>query len=288
MEFVSKEIEQEFERLSSLHPDLEDLSHPLINMSDTLRAYFALADYFTDDTSENTEKMLIGIHSADLLYSALGRQIVSLGSSYKYTNPIDICSTLFFGMAKNHSFSDGNKRTALLTLLYQLNLYGYYPSVSVNDYERLVLAVAADELPLKYREVWKKFYKKDDPKILTISYLIRHMTKRKDHSFHLNITAKDLVQALEKNNVTCIADRGKLHFERKIPHKMWFGARTLKYTIVFGGWTREIGAQTVRELLTNLELYDQFPDYQSFIDGQEPYYSLIQDFEAPLRRLKDE
>ena len=288
MQFVSKDIENEFERLSNLYPDLDELSHPMINMSDALRAYFALADYFTDDTSDNTEKMLVGLRSADLLYSALGRQIVSFGSRYKYTNPVDVCSTLFYGMVKNHSFSDGNKRTALLTLLYQLNLYGYLPNVSVNDFERLVVTVAANDLPSKYREVWRKYYKKEDPQIQTISYLLRHMTKKKDHSYHLNMTAKDLVQALEKNDVTCFADKGKLHFERKIPHKMWFGARTLKYTIVFGGWTRNIGAQTVRELLTNLELYEQFPDYQSFIDGQEPYYSLIQDFEMPLRRLKDE
>lgn len=58
--------------------------------------------------------------------------------------------------------------------------------------------------------------------------------------------------------------------------------------MVFGGWTRSIGPQTAREILTSLELYDQYADYQSFIDGQEPYYSLIQEFEVPLRRLKDE
>ncbi len=288
MEFVSNDIKKEFERLVALHPDVDDMAHPLINMSDAFRAYFTLADYFTDDTSENTEKMLVGLRSADLLYSALGRQVVSLGTSYKYTNPIDICSTLFFGMVKNHSFSDGNKRTALLTLLYQLNLYGFYPNCSVNEFERLVVAVAANELPSKYREAWKKFDKTDDPEVQTISFKLKRMTKRKDHSYHLKITAKDLVQSLEKYNVTSTADRGKLHFERKVPKYMHLGSRTLKYSIPFGGWTRSIGAQTARDVLSNLELYEQFPDYQSFIDGQEPYYSLIQDFEMPLRRLKDE
>ena len=51
---------------------------------------------------------------------------------------------------------------------------------------------------------------------------------------------------------------------------------------------RTIGPQTARDILTKLGLYDQYADYQSFIDGQEPYFSLIQEFEVPLRRLKDE
>lgn len=288
MDFYSNEIEKEYTRLTEQYPDLPELRHPLINISDTLRAYFALADYFSDATSENVETMLVGLRSADLLYSALGRQTVSFGGSKKYTNPIDICSTLFYGMVKNHSFSDGNKRTALLTLLYQLNLFGYYPNCSVKNYEKLVVAVAANELPTKFRDAWKKFDKYSDPEVQAISYLIRRMTKKKDHSYHLKISAKDLVQSVSKHNVSYNVDNGKIHFVRIIPKKLFREGRTLKYSMVFGGWTRSIGAQTARDLLTSLDLYEQYPDYQSFIDGQEPYYSLIQDFEMPLRRLKDE
>ncbi len=128
MNFNSPEIEKEYERLIALYPDLPEYQHPLINVSDTLRAYLALADYFTDPSSDVSEKMLIGLRSEHLLYSALSRQIVSYAGHRKYTNAIDICSTLFYGMVKNHAFSDGNKRTALLTLLYQLNLFGQYPN----------------------------------------------------------------------------------------------------------------------------------------------------------------
>ena len=191
-------------------------------------------------------------------------------------------------MVKNHSFSDGNKRTALLTLLYQLNLFGQYPSCSVREYEKLVVAVAANDLPNKYGKVWKKFVKFDDPEIRTISYLLRRMTKKKDHSYHLRITAKDMVSRLEKLGVETTVENGKLHFRRTIPARWFKQERNLRYSMVFGGWTRSIGPQTAREILTSLELYDQYADYQSFIDGQEPYYSLIQEFEVPLRRLKDE
>lgn len=288
MDFVNKDIEQEYKRLIDMYPDIEGQKHPLLNVSDVLKAYFCLADYFSDPTSESIETMLVGLRSADLLYSALSRQTVSFGGKTKYSSPIDICSTLFFGMVKNHSFSDGNKRTALLSLLYQLNLYGYYPNCSVNSYEKLVVAVAANKLPETFRDVWKKFKKFDDSEIQAISFLLRGMTKRKDHSYHLKITAKDLVQSLEKNGVVCTTENGKIYFQRIIPGGFLRKEKKLNYTMVFGGWTRSVGAQTARDVLTNMELYDQFPNYQSFIDGQEPYYSLIQDFEAPLRRLKDE
>lgn len=179
MEFTSHEIKNEFDRLISLYPDVPKLSHPYINVSDALRAYMTLADYFTDPSSDSTESMLIGLRSADLLYSALSRQVVSFEGRKKYTTDLDICSTLFFGMVKNHSFSDGNKRTALLTLLYQLNLYGRFPNCSVKEYERLVVAVAANNLREKYHDVWKKFSKYDDKEIRTISYLLGRMTKKK-------------------------------------------------------------------------------------------------------------
>ena len=288
MVFVSPDIEQEYKRLTGLYPDIEGQKHPLLNVSDVLKAYFCLADYFSDPSSESEETMLVGLRSADLLYSALSRQSISFGGKIKYSNPIEICSTLFYGMVKNHSFSDGNKRTALLSLLYQLNLYGFYPSCSVNNYEKLVIAVAANKLPDTFRNAWRKFKKFDDPEIQAIAFLIRKMTKRKDHTYHLKITAKDLVQSLENNGVNCNVENGKLYFQRIIPGGVFKKEKKLNYSMVFGGWTRSVGAQTARDVLTNMELYNQFPDYQSFIDGQEPYYSLIQDFEGPLRRLKDE
>lgn len=288
MKFNNRELEKEYNRLCNQYPDLENLVHPYINISDTLKAYFALADYFTDPTSGATESMLIGIRSMDLLYSALGRQDVSFGNRTKYRNPIDICSTLFFGMVKNHSFSDGNKRTALLILLYQLDLYNYLPSASVKEYEKLVVATAANTLREVYPGLWRKYHKFPDKEIQVIAHFLRKNTKRKDHSYHVNITFRDLVDALENYGVTSKMENGKLHFERRLPPKWFRQEEVFRYAVNFGGWTRSLGASTVREILSNLQLYEQISDYQSFIDGNELFYSLIQDFEGPLRRLKDE
>lgn len=287
MNFNSEFLTNEYNRLVKLYPDDSSYTHPLINISDTFKAYFALADYFTDSSSKTTESMLIGIRSVDLLYSALSRQTVSFGGKMKYAEPIDICSTLFYGMVKNHSFSDGNKRTALLILIYQLNLYNYFPCVSVNEFEKMVVAVAANNLQKDYHHIWKKYKKCDDSEIRTIAHFLRKSTKRKDNSYHLDITMKDMVSALQRYGVECNAEEGKIHFRRVIASK-WFSKQVKQYTVNFGGWTRCIGPSTARNILTNLDLYDQFPDYQSFMDGSDAFYSLIQKFEAPLRRLKDE
>lgn len=288
MKFNNLELEKEYIRLHKLYPDVEGLTHPFINVSDTLRAYFSLADYFTDPSSKATESMLIGVRSMDLLYSALSRQYIGFGGKSKYTNPIDICSTLFYGIVKNHSFSDGNKRTALLMLLYQLNLYNYLPNTSVKKFEKLVVATAANELPYSFEKCWKKYKKADDPEIKTIAHFLRKNTVKKDHSYHLNITAKEMINALTNYGVECNIENGKLHFRRTIPRKWFREAEEINYAVPFGGLTRSFGASTARDILTMLKLYEQIPDYQAFINGDELFYTLIQDFEGPLRRLKDE
>ena len=120
LKYLPEDLKAEYFRLVRKRSTIEALHHPLITVEDVLRAYFILADYFTDDSSgAQKESMLVGLRSEELLASALSRQIVSFDGKTKYSNPIDICSTLFFGLVKNHAFLDGNKRVSLLILLYQ-------------------------------------------------------------------------------------------------------------------------------------------------------------------------
>ncbi|PDX84332.1 hypothetical protein CGS59_05930 [Faecalibacterium prausnitzii] len=232
--------------------------------------------------------MLVGLRSADLLGSALGRQIVSFGGRKKYTDSIEICATLFYGLVKDHAFHDGNKRTALLTLLYQLTLYGYIPSVSVNKYEKLVVAVAAHTVEATYPKEWKKFKKCEEPEIQTIAYLLRQMTKKKDNSYHISPTMKEFCAALENADVSYEASGSKMHFTR-VEYSMWkLKKEKYQYTIPFNGWTRTVGAKTARDTLQALKIYDQYATYQDVFDDQEPLYALVDQFNVPLRRLKDE
>ncbi len=288
MDFKNEEIKQEYNRIIKENKNIDGLSHPFINVDDTLKAYFTLADYFSDQSSEMVEPMFIGVRSIDLLCSALGRQNVSFGNRAKYTTPIEICSTLFYGMVKNHSFQDGNKRTALLILLYQLNLYNYLPSSSVKEYEKLVVSTAANTLKQTHQNYWNKHNGEKDQEVQTIAHFLRKHTKKKDNTYHVSMTMSDMNNALKKYDVESKVDNGKIQFSRVVRKGIFRKAITLQYTVVFGGWTRAVGANTAREILKNLDLYHQFPDYKSFLDGNATFYSLISQFEGPFRRLKDE
>ncbi len=290
MKYLRPDLREEYTRLTELNPDLVGICHPLINISDALKAYFILADYFTDPSTPlpNQESMLVGLRSADLLASALGRQNTEYEGHIKYSRPLDICATLFYGMVKNHAFSDGNKRTALLLLIYQLNMYGYLPYEPVREFERLVVSVAANRLSSDFSKDWKKFKKHDDCTIETIAFILKRFVKKKDHTYHIQISAKDFCAALGQFDVTYSEDNSKLHFSRVVSVNIWGKKREAKYSIPFNGWTRVIGPKVARDVLENLKLYDQLASYADFIEGAELFYSLIDEFEVPLRRLKDE
>jgi len=64
-----------------------------------------------------------GVRDAGLLESALARP-----QNFAYGEDVDMASlaaSYAFGLAKNHPFLDGNKRTALVVSVTFLNLNGY-------------------------------------------------------------------------------------------------------------------------------------------------------------------
>lgn len=290
MKYLRKELRDEHSRISCICPDIEGITNQnFINVSEVLKAYFILADYFTDPSSrDEVENMLVGLRSYDLLASALGRQWVGFGGKVKYERDLDVCATLFFGLVKNHAFSDGNKRTALLVLLYQLNKYGLIPTAEVDEFERLVMSVAASTVMRDYADTWEKYQGEDDTTIKVVSDLLRKMVSKKDNAYHIDMTAKEFCDALSDNDVEYEVSGGKIHFTY-IDKSQWEAFRKEKnFSIIFGGWTRTIGAKTARDTLQQLGLYDQVASYQGLLDGDSPMYQLVHQFEVPLRRLKDE
>ena len=113
------------------------------------------------------------------------------------------------------------------------------------------------------------------------------MIKKKDHTYHINPTMKEVCDSLEKYGVTYKMIGTKIHFERKVK-KGWFSReQTFQYVASFSGWTRSVGADTARKILSSLDLYSEFASYRDFIEGKEAMYQLVDEFSGPLRRLKD-
>ena len=287
MKYLPDDLKKAFEYDISKCPDYEEIKIPLINVSDVLKAHYILADYFTDPTVDGeVESMLVGVRSFNLLTSAICRQICGYEGRRKYSDKMEICATLFYGLVKNHAFHDGNKRTALLTLLYQLYLYNLYPTAPITDFEKLVLAVADDSLPVKYKHVWKKFDKKDDTTIYTIAYLLRRMVENKNTTFRYDISMKEFIQALENQGVKCERNGSKIKLSRK--SKKGIFPKIYTYFLNYHGDTRVVQVGMARDTFSELHLFEEFPTFQSMFEGREPLYLLISQFELPLRRLKDE
>ena len=295
MKYLRADLNEKYQRLVKAYPDSPSIAHPLMNTSDVLRAYFILADYFTDPTADSAvEPMLVEVLHMDMLVSALGRQTSSFMGKIKYRDALHICATLFYGLVKNHCFVDGNKRTALHTLLYQLDCYGYLPTTNTKEFERLTVAVAANTLETQYRHQWKKTREIadiTDRRVETIYRCLKQLCAKKDNSFHIDITARDFIQAMNSiDGCSCEVEGNKIKVKRVIPRKIWiFNSTPIEkaFTIPYHGATRTIGAETARNILVGLELYEQYPDYRSLIEGNDARYMLIAQFEGPLRRLKD-
>ena len=85
-----------------------------------------------------------GLRDEGLLDSALARPLNL--NAYGTPDFADLAASYAIGLAKNHAFVDGNKRTALLATGLFLHLNGYRLSVSQADATLTMLAVAAGEL----------------------------------------------------------------------------------------------------------------------------------------------
>lgn len=288
MKYLPDVLREQYDYDCKQFREIDEIAPPMMNITNVLQAHYILLDYFSDPSAEqDLEPMLPGVRDFGLLGSAIGRQVVSYGGKRKYSDPIDICSTLFYGLVKDHAFLDGNKRTALLVLLYQLTLYGYYPKDNFKQFEKLVLCVADNSLKTKYQYTWKKYKKDPDAIIKTISYEIRRLVDRTNRSYHLNITMREFYQALDNvDGVSCCQEGTKIKFVRKV--KGTFKPKSYNYTINFYGWSRPVEARMARDTFDNLHITEEFPSYKSVMDGQSSIYKIVHEFETPLRRLKDE
>lgn len=95
---------------------------------------------------------LPGVRAPDLLASALARP----RNLYEYGEPdlADMAASYGFGIARNHPFADGNKRTALVVTQLFLELNGLQLAASDPECVATFLALAAGELTERELATW--------------------------------------------------------------------------------------------------------------------------------------
>ena len=87
-----------------------------------------------------------GIRDLGLLESAIAQPQMTFGGEELYPSLIEKSVALGFSMIMNHPFVDGNKRTGHAAMETFLFLNGMEINTSVDEQERVVLAITSGEL----------------------------------------------------------------------------------------------------------------------------------------------
>ncbi|WP_151955670.1 type II toxin-antitoxin system death-on-curing family toxin [Sphingomonas sp. EC-HK361] len=95
---------------------------------------------------------LAGVKDAGLLESAIARPLNKHG--YGETDLCALAASYAFGIARNHPFADGNKRTAWVMARLFLKLNAIELSFDKADATRTMIALAAGNLSEEHLAAW--------------------------------------------------------------------------------------------------------------------------------------
>lgn len=93
-----------------------------------------------------------GVRDLGLLESALARPLNKF--AYDDSDPAALAAAYGFGIARNHPFIDGNKRTALASMIVSLGLNSIDLDAAQEDATAIVLSLAAGEITEEVLARW--------------------------------------------------------------------------------------------------------------------------------------
>lgn len=282
--FHNPEIATEYERWCRQLGYDEPTGRYSIKAGDVLKAHFLVADHFR---TKGEGMGGVGPKSLHLLHSAVSRQWAGFGNRSKWNTLTDVAATLFFGIVRNHPFHDANKRTALLSTLYQLQCHNRVPNVPAADFEELTERVAARALE-KYR-AYESVEGDDDPEVRFVSRFLRRNTRETDQRKYV-VTYRQLDRLLRRHDAWLDNPSAA-----GIDVMVWrettvaFVKRRKPFAILkvgFHDWGTEVSRDTVERIRDVLGLTPaRGVDSKVFFQGLEPLESLLVSYRQPLERL---
>ncbi len=235
---------------------------------DVIQIHKELVDLFNKEDDPISPS---GIRSFDLLESACSRPNIGIGTNYKYKNLEQKLSALFHSLTKNHPFHNGNKRTALVTLLTVLSRNNLRLSEEVSDEEifDFVIAVTEDNFPKPKHDL------DTDQVVENISKWIK--TKSISNSTSISgMKVSYIIKQCKSLGVTCKPSKG--------------GAIVLinkDKSIKISKSTKQLDGQVVKNYLKELNLseYNIGISIDEFQVGSSTERAQIYRFIATLKRL---
>lgn len=108
---------------------------------------FTLQDiYELHKQLENAFILSSGVRDENLLASAVNTPFQTFMGNDLYPSLYDKAAQLCYGIANNHPFTDGNKRTALHSMYVYLIINGFDITATQQDVENMIIDIAAGNM----------------------------------------------------------------------------------------------------------------------------------------------
>ena len=284
MEYLSEQLKDNFEYEVRQFSPKEYTEGKGLSELDILKAHYILSDYFL----KKGETVRYGLLNFGMLSSAVGRQYIEFEGKKKWDDDFQRIATLLYGLTMDHPFQDGNKRTALLSALWYLNkINREVIQKTVPLLEALVVDIAAHGLD--ERGDFKRNRNIDDPEIIFIAEKLRSWTRKVDKRMY-TITYNELNTRLKIYGYYLENPSGN-HigvYKKKSGVFSLFRSDSKVGSIGFPGWKNQVGSGDLKKVLSMTQLDSNHGiDSAVFFKDATPSYDLLQQYNAPLKRLKD-
>lgn len=236
--------------------------------NDVAAVHADLTKMFEDDEDPISPP---GIKSRPMLESACGRPLTSMGATEKYPSLVWKLAALTQSLTKNHPFHNGNKRTALATLLIALyrNKLSLKNEVTDDQVFDFIVAVTADEFPKMGHKL------SPDETTKTIAWWIKNNTEKARRT-HSSVKVDDFVERCRKAGMLVKFSKGYVIIN---PEAAKSGKQR---SIRISGATRQINGPTERAYVQKLGIAHLGNE---FYDGVSEERAAIRRFIGALRRL---
>jgi death-on-curing family protein len=227
-----------------------------------------------------------GVKSDLLLESSVSRQEAGYGTERKYTTVVSTAAALLHSLVQNHVFYNGNKRTALVSMLVVLDKNGMMLSSNQDELFRWMLKVAGhDILPSGF-----EYDNRADRETFAISEWISKRSRaiRRDDK---SVTWIGLSRILRKFDCEVSRRGERMEIARvvQVRRKSFLKSEkfeTLRSMYVNTGDGREVPRKQLKRIRDELHLSEAHGvDAEAFFERNREVDDFIAEYSKLLRRL---
>ena len=235
----------------------------LLNEEEVVGIHWSLVDDFADSDDPISPP---GVRSKDLLGSAVFRPHTSLQRERKYPTVEMSAAALLHAIIHDHPFHNGNKRTALVSMLVVLDNNGIFPVFDEDELFKFILKSS------QHRLVDYTLNNLADREVIAISEWIHSRTRLIDKQ-EKPIPWRNLKRILLDYDCefdVSVSVGNRINISRVIVQHGIFGRQrssTLSTQVFYGGDGRDVEIDTIKKIRTDLHLDDKHGiDSHNFYD----------------------